>query len=185
MMQLNLALTAACFLTSCSASWSHHRHQEKRADVSLGQIYAFGANMSGTPVFFRHSVAYIGNLSLTGVSGTYATFTQENDTHLIAIPSDSSSWNASYLAINATSGAEDVAILVADSNDASLSTTGFMHYGAFIAWLADCGVLEMNWYAQKTDVIGVWALKWAADGWTTDIENSYAIVLRTLSTKAS
>ena len=103
---------------------------------------------------------------------------------MVASPSDSSSWNASYLAINATSGAENAAVLVADGDDAALSTTGFMHYGAFIAWLADSGVLEMNWYAQKTDTIGVWALKWAADGWSTEIENSYAIVLRTLSTKA-
>lgn len=108
--------------------------------------------------------------------------TRDNDTHLIASPTDSSSWSASYFAINDTAGAQDAAALVEDPDSTGLSTIGFLHYGTLIAWLSLSNILELNWFAQSTEVDGIWSLNWAADGWTSDIEDSFAVVLRTSPT---
>lgn len=44
--------------------------RQRRANTTpLGQIYAYGNNISGFPVFVASGVAYIGNVSISTISG--------------------------------------------------------------------------------------------------------------------
>ncbi|EME45510.1 hypothetical protein DOTSEDRAFT_52766 [Dothistroma septosporum NZE10] len=176
---LLMSVVSLFALTNASPIHSQHQH---RSTNDLGQVYAYGADLSGVPLFVNDAVMYVSNLSQSDNSSTFVSFAQDNETHLIATPvsTDASvDWTASYLAINTTAGAHGSVILTNASDSAALTTTGFLLYGSQMAWLSPAGILKTSWYTMPTDAKDVWSLNWMADGNPYDIDGAEVIVLRT------
>lgn len=64
--------------------------------------------------------------------------------------------------IDTSAGAFEAAGFVEPSND-TVTTSGFKLYGNQLVWITESGELEQLWWAEPTDVDGLWLLKWNVD----------------------
>ena len=62
------SLTSAIALSSCLGS-ALAAPQKRATTTPLGQIFAYGTNITGFPVFVSEGIAYIGNVSLATAAG--------------------------------------------------------------------------------------------------------------------
>ncbi|KAL4972379.1 hypothetical protein BDW66DRAFT_144424 [Aspergillus desertorum] len=141
-------------------------------------LYAYGEGISGLPVFYADGKAQIGDPKLSSAKVTeevYFTVSSASPNTWIAHPKkETASFTSVVLALpSGGSRAGDVVFKPETSQLVESDTASvFSFYGNYVL----INAAGANFYAEKTDVDGVWDLVWS------DSESGYtAITLRTMA----
>ncbi|KUJ08755.1 uncharacterized protein LY89DRAFT_764088 [Mollisia scopiformis] len=150
-------------------------------------LYAYGTNISGLPVFYMNSLAYIGYQIPSDLGGTNITFTM-NDTSLYpqknttAGGSGTITGNPKLYIDTSTDAIAQPGFTTNDTDTTAATTTGFRFLGTDIYWKASDGTLLANFWATETDMDGVWSLVWNEPDDTLD--NSTPVVIQNMAPAA-
>ncbi|KXT03249.1 hypothetical protein AC578_4789 [Pseudocercospora eumusae] len=121
----------------------------------VGSFYCYG-----------EETAYIGVLPPPQASlSTNVTFQDEAESSLTVTANSTEELPATTFFINTSAGAFEAAGFVAPSNT-TVTTSGFKVFGNQLVWITESGELEQLWWAEPTDVEGLWLLKWNVDAVT-------------------
>ncbi|EMF08760.1 uncharacterized protein SEPMUDRAFT_111263 [Sphaerulina musiva SO2202] len=161
------AITIASLVGCCSALIAP---QKRATSKALGEIYAYGTNISGSQVFVDNGIAYIGDS--TAMDGAMnVTFVQTGTEISVHkhYRNGTDAGSDEYLAIDTTAGASNP-VLIANSAAVAdgYTTEGFNLYGMQITWLTSSRAMQSKFYVVETETTDVWELYWNADSATSD-----------------
>ncbi|CZR56711.1 uncharacterized protein PAC_06600 [Phialocephala subalpina] len=153
-------------------------HHSKRAVTTGVQLYAYGTNISGLPLYYgvNDGLAYIGD----NPPSTYSNLTWDIDS------TGSLPWNATisnssqvgtFYIVTTTSSYEQAGFISKNqtTNITDAATTGFAMFGGQVVYIDD-SEYEAQFWAETTSTTGVWSLKWNTDG--TSEDNSTPVVIK-------
>ncbi|KAE8449617.1 hypothetical protein EG329_007947 [Mollisiaceae sp. DMI_Dod_QoI] len=150
----------------------------KRTVTSGIQLYAYGTNISGLPLYYGNSdgLVYIANnppstysnltwtVDSTGSLPWNATISNSSQVGTFYIVNDNSTYaSAGFNSQNST------------TNVTGTTTSGFALFGGQVVFIDD-SIYEAQFWAQTTVTADVWSLKWNAEG--TSQENSTPVVIK-------
>ncbi|KAH6871204.1 hypothetical protein B0T10DRAFT_568447 [Thelonectria olida] len=141
------------------------------------QIYGYGADIGGLPLFYSGGNAYFGDYTLVDDNEAAPVVFTASDTTWLGSPnatvfSNSSSvpsWsNKTFAVPSSSSSTHEVGFVNGTTNSSSFLTDGFTFYGTFILVSGSNGELESLWYALPSDTDGIYALEWNSTSDSTD-----------------
>lgn len=129
-------------------------------------LYAYGTNITGLPVFYMDSLAYIGYRIPNDLNNaTNITFTM-NNTSLYTQKNLTSGGSGTFsgeprLQIDTTTDATAQSSFTADEDDTTTNTTtNFRFLGTDLYWENSDGTLQANFWATTTSMENIWKLIW-------------------------
>ncbi|KAI9742048.1 MAG: hypothetical protein M1834_000438 [Cirrosporium novae-zelandiae] len=166
-----LLLLAYCALLA-AASPTHrlsHRHDIKERSTPNGsfRIYAYGPNITGLPIFYANSIAYIGHHAPSNISDNAAanlTFSM-NSTSLYISPTTTKNWTlTSQMFIvpesDILSPVGFTSVWTTQTQPKNSVSTGFVFYGNQLSWESSDGTLLANFWAEPTTKKDLYILNW-------------------------
>ncbi|KAF8863748.1 hypothetical protein BDZ45DRAFT_87323 [Acephala macrosclerotiorum] len=129
-------------------------------------LYAYGTNISGLPVFYMNSLAFIGFRIPNDINNaTNITFTM-NNTSLYAQKNLTSGGTGTItgqprlLIDTSPSSTAQVGFTTCDGDTTTNTTTNFRFLGTDLYWEASGGTLLASFWATMTSKENVWKLVW-------------------------
>ncbi|KAI0481953.1 hypothetical protein GGR56DRAFT_162806 [Xylariaceae sp. FL0804] len=157
----------------------------KRAPTGDFNLYAYGEDMGGLPLFYSKGLAYVGHVASANDSDAAAvSFVYGTDTSLTGSPNataTSHTWSNVSLVVPSASSTSDAVVFANSNTTSDGETTDYTFYGAFLMRRDSSGSMVSSWYAAPADVDGVWSLNWDSD----DSETDGAVEIALKTTKPS
>ncbi|KAI9688105.1 MAG: hypothetical protein M1822_001611 [Bathelium mastoideum] len=155
-----------------------------RDTETVGQLFAYGADIEGLPVFYGDGVAYIGNSAPSGIDvARNVTFYHPSSSNmsLIADPTESvNAWPSPALYVNdAPDTFAPVGFIDSESSKNATTETNFLIFGSVVSYEDSSGTLHSQFYATSTSVNGTYKLMWNTNN--TFEADSTPVVLKNLS----
>lgn len=159
-------ITIASLVGCCTALIAP---QKRATTTALGSIYAYGSNISGSPVFVNDGIAYIGNSTAMddAMGVTFVQIGTEISVHN-HYRNGTDGGSDEYLAIDTTTGASNPVLIANSTVTDGYTTEGFNLYGTQLTWLTSDRAMESKFYVVETETTDVWELYWNADSATSN-----------------
>ncbi|CZR66199.1 uncharacterized protein PAC_16100 [Phialocephala subalpina] len=128
-------------------------------------LYAYGTNISGLPVFYMNSLAYIGYRIPSDLNATNITFTMNNTSlytqkNLTSGGSGKFTGEPKFFIDTSTDSTAQAGFTTSDESTTTNTTTGFRFLGTDVYWKDSDGTLQAKFWATATNIDGVWKLVW-------------------------
>ncbi|QKX53199.1 uncharacterized protein TRUGW13939_00275 [Talaromyces rugulosus] len=134
-------------------------------------LYAYGTNISGSQVFYSQGIAQIGDVRYANSSNVSNVYFYEESGKFIANPNITST-TASLKASESNTTWTDLSFYIPKSsgqplgfttniNSAEVTTGSWHFYGEYAFIENSAGQLESHFFAQPTDVDGVYNILWS------------------------
>ncbi|KAF2102301.1 hypothetical protein NA57DRAFT_54218 [Rhizodiscina lignyota] len=171
------------FTFLCGSPWLNVNAQSQLAKRASGfSLYAYGANISGSRVFYNNGGAYCGPFGAPSAiaAARNVTFSISGISSIVFAPENSTAngTSGSLLYIpNTDSGPQPVGFNNATSTERN--NTGFGFYGPWLFHVASNGDIEMNWYALPTNQTDIFRIEWGSSAVSSTQPSATLVALRT------
>ncbi|KAL4816711.1 hypothetical protein BDW67DRAFT_161402 [Aspergillus spinulosporus] len=178
MLSRSLFFAVVCLFVAAASAYPIDDHQGPATSDAFS-LYAYGDGISGLPVFYADGKAQVGDPRLSTAKVTeevYFTVSSASPNMWIAHPKKKEAASFTSVVLTLPSGGSAAGDVVFKPETSQLvesdTASVFSVYGNYVL-ISTAGA---NFYAEKTDVDGVWDLVWSDSG-----SGYVAITLRTIA----